>query len=96
MSGGGLRNVQRGRVVGAVAEHRSVVLAGEMGVGKSHLLADAVAELRSRGWGLHADPGQPGRSDHPVRCARRLCRGGRGRRPADDAALDRRCIAVDR
>ncbi len=37
-------------VVGRVGEGRSVVLAGEMGVGKSHLLATAVAALRANDW----------------------------------------------
>ena len=48
--GGDVRSVLRDQVVRQIVEQRSLVLTGEMGVGKSHLLAAAIGELRTLGW----------------------------------------------
>ena len=45
-----LRAMMRSRVIESTTASSSMVLTGEMGVGKSHLLAESVAELRRLGW----------------------------------------------
>ena len=59
--GGGVRSELRDQVVHRIVEQRSLVLAGEMGVGKSHLLAAAIGELRTLG--AYSSLGVSGRAE---------------------------------